>query len=260
MSHGKGGAFRDLLQASRGGRERERERYTKTPFYGNRRLCAFLREQGIECGRDRMRSIMQQLGIEAIYPKPRLSRGHPEHKKYPYLLRGIRISGPNQVWSTDITYVRMSRGFVYLTAVMDWYSRYVLSWRLSTTLDNDFCCEALQEALEQGKPQIFNTDQGVQFTSQSFTRILHQNDVSISMDGRGRTLDNVFVERLWRTVKYENIYVVDYCSVKEVKEGIAKYFDFYNKERLHQILGYRTPEAVHHKLESTSEQRLCCAL
>jgi putative transposase len=236
------------------------EQYTRTPFYGNRRLCACLRERGVVCGRDRMRSVMQQLGIEAIYPKPRLSQGHVEHKKYPYLLRGIRLSGPNQVWSTDITYVRMSRGFVYLTAVMDWYSRYVLSWRLSTTLDNDFCCEALQEALTKGRPQIFNTDQGVQFTSRSFTGILENHDISISMDGRGRALDNVFVERLWRTIKYENIYVTDYCSVRDVKEGVSKYFDFYNKERLHQSLKYCTPEAIHHAQGSACERQFCCAL
>lgn len=222
------------------------EQFTRTPFYGNRRMCAYVGTQGIACGRDRMRSVMETLGIEAIYPKRNLSVPHPAHKKYPYLLRGKVISAPNQVWSTDITYIRLQRGAVYLAAVLDWYSRYVLSWRVSTTLDADFCCEALEEALEYGVPLIFNTDQGSQFTSQSFTDILLNRKIQISMDGRGRALDNVFVERLWRSVKYEEVYLKEYVLVRDAREGLGAYFKFYNHERLHQSLDYRTPAVVHH--------------
>lgn len=222
------------------------EQFTRAPFYGNRRMCAHVRSLGIECGRDRMRTVMQALGIEAIYPERSMSTPHPEHKKYPYLLRGKVISAPNQVWSTDITYIRLQGGAVYLTAVLDWYSRYVLAWRVSTTMDSDFCCEALDEALEQGTPSIFNTDQGAQFTSKAFTDILLKRDIQISMDGRGRALDNVFVERLWRSVKYEEVYLKDYVSVRDAKEGLGGYFQFYNHERLHQSLGYQTPAAIHH--------------
>jgi putative transposase len=187
------------------------------------------------------------MGLEAIYPKPNLSRKHSGHTIYPYLLRGYTIDRPNQVWSADITYIRMTKGFVYLTAIIDWYSRYVLSWRLSNTLDSHFCVEALKEALEQGCPEIFNTDQGVQYTSSEFVSVLLDANVQISMDGKGRALDNVFVERLWRTVKHEHIYLHEYATVKELSAGLRKFFEFYNNERLHQSLGYLTPQEVHQK-------------
>jgi len=186
------------------------------------------------------------MGIEAIYPKPKLSQRNSEHKVYPYLLRNILIDRPNQVWSTDITYIPMQDGFMYLTAVIDWYSRYILSWRLSNTMDNDFCIEALDDALTQGFPEIFNTDQGVQFTSRKFTKRLTDVDVKISMDGKGRALDNIFIERLWRTVKYENIYLKDYRNGKELYHGLEEYFSFYNTRRPHQSLGYRVPEDIHY--------------
>lgn len=189
---------------------------------------------------------MRLMGIEAIYPKPKISQRNSEHKVYPYLLRNILIDRPNQVWSTDITYIPMQDGFMYLTAVIDWYSRYILSWRISNTLDNDFCIEALDEALSQGLPDIFNTDQGVQFTSKKFTKRLTDVDVKISMDGKGRALDNIFVERFWRTVKYENIYLKDYRNGKELYHGLEEYFSFYNTQRPHQSLGYRVPEYIHY--------------
>ena len=184
---------------------------------------------------------MRIMGIRGIAPGPDTSRPHPEHKIYPYLLRDVAISAVNQVWSTDITYIRMAKGFMYLVAVIDWYSRYVLSWRLSNTLDTAFCVDALEQALRCGSPDIFNTDQGVQFTSQAFTEVLLNKSIKISMDGRGRALDNVFVERLWRTVKYEHIYLHDYQSVMELKRGLKNYFEFYNQQRLHQSLAYATP-------------------
>ena len=189
---------------------------------------------------------MRLMGIEAIYPKPRLTQRNSEHKVYPYLLRNILIDRPNQVWSTDITYVPMQDGFMYLTAIIDWYSRYILSWRISNTMDNDFCLEALDEALTQGLPDIFNTDQGVQFTSGQFTQRLTDVDVQISMDGKGRALDNIFVERLWRTVKHENIYLKDYRNGSELYHGLEEYFSFYNTRRPHQSLGYRFPEDIHY--------------
>jgi putative transposase len=186
------------------------------------------------------------LGLFAIYCKPDLSKPHPEHKKYPYLLRNVNVVRVNQVWSTDITYIRLKHGFVYLTAVIDWYSRYVLAWRLSTTLEPSFCTDALEEALaKHGKPEIFNTDQGSQFTCDDFIAILKKNNITISMDGRGRALDNVFVERLWRTVKYENIYLKDYESITECHEGLKEFFNRYNNHREHQSLGYQFPAQIY---------------
>lgn len=185
------------------------------------------------------------MGLEAVYPKPNLSKSNPKHKIYPYLLNGLVIDRCNQVWSTDITYIRMDRGFVYLMAIIDWYSRYVLKWALSTTLEADFCIAALSEVLTQGKCDIFNTDQGSQFTTIKFTDLLIKKDIKVSMDGRGRALDNVFVERLWRSVKYEKIYLNDFRTVKEVYQGLKEYFEFYNYERLHQSLDYRTPWDVY---------------
>ena len=224
------------------------EQYTRTPFYGVRRLTAWLRTQGHQVNPKRVARLMQLLGLEAIYPKPRLSVPTPEHRVYPYLLRGMKIERVNQVWSSDITYIRLQGGFVYLTAVMDWYSRYVLSWEVSITLESDFCCQALQRALRCGQPEIFNTDQGVQFTSQAFTAILKEQPVRISMDGRRRALDNVFVERLWRSVKYEEVYLHDYADVPAAEKGLGQYFGFYNTERLHQSLDYKTPAAVYRQL------------
>lgn len=226
------------------------EQYTRTPFYGVERMTAWLQRTGIVIGHNRVRRLMRLMGLEAIYPKPRLSLpGDDNSRKYPYLLRGLKIERPNQVWATDITYVRLWQGFVYLVAIMDWYSRYVLSWALSTTLDVDFCLEALREALAIARPEIFNTDQGSQFTSGAFTGVLEDAGVAISMDGKGRVFDNIFVERLWRTVKYEEIYLKDYQDVDESRRGIGVYFRFYNQERLHQALGYRTPAEVYFSVE-----------
>ena len=194
---------------------------------------------------------MRVMGLEAIYPKPRLSAAGEGHKIYPYLLRGVTIERPDQVWSTDITYVPMPSGFMYLAAVIDWYSRYVIAWRLSNTLDGSFCLEMLEEALRSGKPEVFNTDQGVQFTAEAFTGRLESAGVAVSMDGRGRALDNVFVERLWRSVKYEDIYIRGYETVPELQRGLGRYFAFYNDERLHQSLGYRTPAAVYREARAT---------
>lgn len=221
------------------------EQFTQTPFYGTRRLCAVLQEKGHIVNRKKMRRLMQEMGLEAIYPKPNLSMGNKIHKKYPYLLRGYAINRPGQVWSEDITYIRLEKGFGYLTAIIDWFSRYVLSWRLSNLLDTDFCLEALEEALRKGCPEIFNTDQGVQFTSHEFTRHLEDKGIAISMDGKGRALDNVFVERLWRSVKYEEVYLKDYKTMREAQEGLQKYFEFYNLKRPHQSLDYKKPHEVH---------------
>ena len=221
------------------------EQYTRTPFYGWPRMTAWLRREGHEINPKRVRRLMALMGLQAIHPKRRTSIPAPGHKRYPYLLRGLKITHPFQVWSTDITYVPMRGGFMYLVAVIDWFSRYVLAWQLSNTLDGLFCRVALRQALEQGKPDIFNTDQGAQFTAVEFTNILEAATIRISMDGRGRALDNVFVERLWRTVKYENIYLMDYASVPDLEMGLHAYFRFYNHERLHQSLDYRTPAEVH---------------
>jgi putative transposase len=221
------------------------EQYTRTPFYGSRRMTEWLITQGYEVNRKRISRLMEVMGIEAVYPKPQLSRPGDGHKIYPYLLRGVTVDRPDQVWSTDITYIRMAQGFVYLVAVMDWYSRFVLSWSLSLTMEIDFCMEALRSALRRGRPEIFNSDQGVQFTSEKFTAELARKDIAISMDGRGRWLDNIFIERLWRSLKYEEVYLKDYGSVTEARTGIERYLRFYNQERLHQSLGYRTPAVLY---------------
>jgi putative transposase len=221
------------------------KQYTKAPFYGSRRMTEWLKRQEYEVNRKRVVRLMRLMGIEAIYPKPRLSQSDQDHEKYPYLLGGLDIVHPNQVWATDITYIRMSGGFLYLMAVMDWFSRYVLSWRLSNTLESSFCLDALDEALGKGKPEIFNSDQGSQFTSKDFTGRLKDAGVQISMDGRGRVFDNIFVERLWRAVKYEEVYLKEYEDVPDVFDGIGGYFRFYNNERLHQSLSYKTPAEVH---------------
>jgi len=222
------------------------EIYTRCPFYGSRRITAQLnRDQDAAFNRKRIQRLMQVMGIRGVAPGPDTSRPHPAHKVYPYLLRGLAIEAVNQVWSTDITYIPMTKGFMYLVAVIDWHSRYVLSWELSNTLDTAFCLVALEKALGLGTPGIFNTDQGAQFTSLAFTQALLDKGIKISMDGRGRALDNIFVERLWRTVKYENIYMNDYLSVPELRSGLKRYFEFYNQERLHQSLDYQTPAEVH---------------
>ena len=221
------------------------EQYTRTPFYGTRRMAAWLRASGYGVNRKRIVRLMAEMGLVAIFPGPRLSMPAPGHKVYPYLLRGLVIERIDQVWSTDITYIRMPRGFMYLTAVIDWFSRYVLSWSVSVTLDNWFCLEALDAALSQSRPDIFNTDQGSQFTSADFTGRLTAADVAISMDVLGRALDNIFVERLWRTVKYEEVYLKSYDTVRSAIEQLGAYFRFYNNERLHQSLGYRTPAEVY---------------
>lgn len=215
--------------------------YLTTPFYGARKMVAWLKNQGHKANRKRIRRLMRIMGLKAIYRHPRTSQPAPGHKIYPYLLSGMNITRPNQVWAADITYIPMARGFLYLVAIIDWYSRYVLSWRLSNTLDADFCVEALKEALRKGRPDIFNTDQGAQFTSEAFTGLLEQHGVQISMDGKGRYSDNLFIERLWRTVKYEEVYLRAYQDGKEARAGISDYFRFYNTERPHQSLGYRTP-------------------
>jgi putative transposase len=219
--------------------------YTQTPFYGSRRMAVWLARQGFDVNRKRIQRLMRIMGLEAIYPRPNTSKPARAHKIYPYLLRNLEIVRPNQVWSTDITYVPMDSGFMFLVAVLDWYSRYVLSWRISNTLDTDFCIDALDAALKHGRPDIFNTDQGAQFTSSDFTGRLLNAGVQISMDGRGRALDNIFVERLWRTVKYEDIYLKNYRTGGELLGGAGHYFRFYNHERPHQALNYQTPASVY---------------
>jgi len=220
--------------------------YTAHPFYGSRKLTMWLRQsQGEEVNRKRVQRLMRQMGLEAIYPKPRLSVAGQGHRVYPYLLRDVAIERPDQVWSADITYVPMPTGFMYLAATIDWYSRYVIAWRLSNTLEGSFCVDMLEEALGRGRPEVFNTDQGVQFTAAAFTGRLEAAGVAVSMDGRGRCLDNVFVERLWRTVKYEDLYPRCYEVVPELERGLGRYFGFYNEERLHQSLDYRTPAWVY---------------
>jgi putative transposase len=221
------------------------EQYTRTPFYGSRKLTEWLRTEGFAVNRKRVSRLLATMGIEAVYPKPKLSQPGEGHKIYPYLLSGVKVSRVNQVWSTDITYIRLAQGFVYLVAVMDWFSRYVLSWSLSLSMELDFCVEALRQALRRGRPEIFNSDQGSQFTSEKFIGELQARKIAISMDGRGRCLDNIFVERLWRSLKYEEVYLKDYASVTEARTGIECYFRFYNQERLHQSLNYRTPAALY---------------
>lgn len=221
------------------------EQYLQTPFYGWPRMTAHLRRQGYQVNGKRIRRLMHRMGLQAIYPKPKTTVAAKDAHVYPYLLRDLEITQPNQVWSADITYVPMQRGFMYLVAVLDWFSRYVLAWQLSNTLDSSFCLAALEQALRLGTPTIFNTDQGVQFTAHDFTSCLEAAGIGVSMDGRGRALDNIFVERLWRTVKYEDIYLHDYVSVPELDVGLARYFHFYNHDRPHQSLHYRTPAEVH---------------
>ena len=221
------------------------EQYMRAPFYGSRKMVAWLGTQGFEVNRKRVSRLMTLMGIEAVYPKPKLSQPGEGHKIYPYLLRGVGVERVDQVWSTDITYIRMAHGFVYLVAVMDWFSRYILSWRLSLTMELDFCVEALRCALRRGRPEVFNSDQGSQFTSEKFTGELAAREIAISMDGRGRCMDNIFIERLWRSLKYEEVYLKDYESVTEARAGIERYFRFYNQERLHQSLQYRTPAAIY---------------
>ena len=221
------------------------EQYMRSPFYGVRRMTAWLRKEGYEVNRKRVRRLMRQMGLYAIYPKPRLSNGKDEQKRYPYLLRDLKIEYPNHVWCADITYVKMHQGYIYLVAIMDWYSRYVVSWAVSITLDVGFCIEALDKAKEAGNPEIFNTDQGAQFTSKAFTGKLDGAGIKISMDGRGRVFDNIFIERLWRSVKYEEVYIKDYRGVREAVTSLGRYFEFYNNERLHQSLDYKTPAMIY---------------
>lgn len=222
------------------------EVHLEHPFYGTRNIRDELRERGYKVGRGHVSTLMKKMGIEALYRKPRLSKPHPGHKIYPYLLRGVEIIRANHVWATDITYVPMAKGFCYLVAIMDWASRRVLAWRLSNTLDVSFCNEALEEAIRKhGIPDIFNSDQGSQFTSEAFTGILIANGINISMDGKGRCMDNVFIERLWRSVKYEDIYLKAYESISEVRQGLKEYFEFYNTRRRHQSLDRKTPDEVY---------------
>ena len=221
------------------------EQYTRMPFYGVRKMTAWLKTVGHYPDVKRVRRLLRLMGLMAIYRKPNLSLNGTDHRRYPYLLRGVPILRRDQVWSTDITYIRLRGGFVYLVAIIDWFSRYVLAWRLSNTLDAGFCLEALDEALRRGLPDIFNSDQGVQFTSADFTGRLEQAKVQISMDGRGRCFDNIFVERLWRSVKYEDIFLHDYETIGEVRTGLERYFPMYNDERLHESLAYRTPGQVY---------------
>jgi len=220
--------------------------YTDHPFYGSRQMRNVLRRQGYKINRKRVQRLMRRMGLQSVAPKPGTSKPHPRHKIYPYLLRNLAIDHPDQVRCTDITYIRMSGGFVYLTAVMDWYSRFVLSWEVSVTMDTEFCVSALDRSLRlYGSPEIFNTDQGSQYTSKEFTGILHDHGVKISMDGKGRAMDNIMIERLWRTVKYEEIYLKEYKNVSELKAALKIYFHFYNYERPHKSLGGKSPADIY---------------
>lgn len=221
------------------------EQYLKTPYYGSRRMTVFLRGLQYEINRKRVQRLMQVMGLEAIYPKPKTSLSSKNHKIFPYLLKDVPIVRPNQVWSADITYIPMETGFMYLVAIIDWYSRYVLSWRISNSLDVDFCLKALVSALTIGKPEIFNSDQGAQFTCSDFTNMILGAEIKMSMDGKGRMFDNIIVERLWRTLKYEDIYLKNYRTGSELNRGMKSYFYFYNSKRPHQALNYRTPLSVH---------------
>ena len=221
------------------------EAYTRWPFYGARKMTAWLGREDHAVNVKRVRRLMRVMGLEAIYAKPRLSASGKAHKRYPYLLRDVVIDHPDQVWSADITYLRLRGGFLYLTAILDWHSRYVLAWELSRSLEGDFCVRALKAALARGRPEVFNTDQGVQFTSEAFTSVLEAREIAISMDGKGRAFDNIFSERLWRTVKYEEVFLRDYADEDEARQGLRAYFRFYNQERLHQALDYRTPAEVY---------------
>lgn len=221
------------------------EHYTQTPFYGSRKMTAILNKRGYPVNRKHVQRLMRHMGLEAIYPKPHLSRPGAEHPIYPYLLRGLIITHPDQVWAADITYIRLHRGWLYLVAIMDWFSRYVLAWETSITLETEFCLAALEKACVASSPGIFNTDQGAQFTSSAFTDMLQGKRITISMDGRGRCMDNIFTERLWRSLKYEEIYLRDYHGVADGRQGLDHYFTFYNQERPHQALNYLTPEEVY---------------
>lgn len=223
--------------------------YLATPFYGSRRMTQWLIRRGEAVNRKRVRRLMQLMGLEAIHPRPRTTTRNPDHEIYPYLLRDVTIDRRDQVWSTDVTYLPLRDGYMFLAAVIDWHSRFVLSWRLSNTLDGRFCLDTLNDALETGRPEIFNTDQGSQFTAKAFTGRLKEEGIAISMDGRGRALDNVFVERLWRSLKYEDVYLKSYRDVPEMKQGVDGWFAFYNHERPHQSLDYRTPAEVYHDAE-----------
>ena len=236
-------------------REMDRQ-YLETPFYGSRRMKAWLDRQGMPVSRKRVQRLMRVMGLWAIYRRPRTSQPAPEHRVYPYLLRNARVTRPNQVWAVDITYLPMARGFLYLVVVMDWHSRYVVEWRLSNTLEADFCVYALTEALEQGNPEVFNTDQGSQFSSREFTQVLQDRGIEISIDGKGRYADNIFVERLWRTVKYEEVYLKAYLNTAEARRELEAYFRFYNNLRPHQALGYRTPAEVFHGDLTVREEEL----
>ena len=229
------------------------EQYTRTPFYGVRKMNWWLDEQGYAVNPKRVRRLMRQIGLEAIYRKPRLSKPGPGHRIYPYLLRGMKIDRPNQVWTSDITYIRLRQGFIYLVAVMDWFSRYVLAWEVSISLETSFCVAALDWPLQNGRPTIFNTDQGSQFTSEHFTNRLETHGIDISMDGQGRVIDNIFIERLWRSVKYEEVYLKDYVDVLDALRNLKTYFSFYNHERPHQALGYQTPAMVHYRLRKSKK-------
>jgi putative transposase len=222
------------------------EEYTRHPFYGSRRMVVYLGRCGHTVNRKRLQRLMRTMGLAGMAPGPNTSKARPQHKVYPYLLRGVAVERPNQVWSTDITYIRLARGFVYLVAIIDWYSRRVLSWRISNSMEAVFCVDCLEDALRMhGKPEVFNSDQGSQFTSEAFTGVLKREGITISMDGRGRAFDNIFVERLWRNVKYEDVYIMGYATMGELLMGLTKYFAYYNGERMHQSLGNKTPDAVY---------------
>jgi putative transposase len=231
------------------------EQYLRTPFFGSRQMAVFLARQLDEpVNRKRMQRLMQQMGIEAVYARPRTTQRNAEHRVFPYLLRNLEITRKDHVWCTDITYVPLRGAFMYLVVVMDWHTRYVLSWRLSNSLESHFCITALEESLTHSQPEIFNTDQGCQFTCQAFTSVLRDHGIAISMDGRGRALDNVFIERLWRTVKYEDIYLKDYSTASELEKGLTNYFDFYCNERPHSSLGHRTPAEAYHNGERKTQK------
>ena len=234
------------------------EQYTRVPFYGSRKLVKWFSDNhGVVVNRKRIQRLMRKMRLEVIYPKPRLTQRDKQHPVYPYLLRGVKMHSVNQVWSTDITYIRLRGGFLYLTAVMDWFSRYVLAWELSNTLDAEFCVSCLQRALRQGTPTIFNTDQGSQFTSKEFVTVLETGNIAISMDGKGRCIDNIYIERLWRSVKYEEVYIKDYGTGEDAFLGLKGYFKFYNSERLHQSLGYRTPASVYFDKPEPTKTPVC---
>lgn len=226
------------------------EEYMRHPFLGTRQMRDYLNRTGYHLNRKRVRRLMRKMGLASIAPKPNTSIGNKAHKVYPYLLRNIEVAKPNQAWCTDITYIRLKGGFVYLVAIMDWFSRKVLSWELSNTMDSNFCVSALERAIRlHGKPEIFNSDQGSQFTSDAFTSVLKANDIKISMDGKGRWMDNVFIERLWRSVKYEHVYIHEHTSAHELRQGLKKYFHYYNADRTHQSLNRSTPDEIYHGIQ-----------